>query len=102
MAKLLSDSIVGSSQRISSSGAKTLGRDFAHGLSFSFSCRFRQENQKLKELVTGAAAVAAAAAAAASSDTEAPEAKEEPMKEESAAVRPKMEATTPQKVDTIK
>uniref|UniRef100_A0AAQ4RHN1 TNFAIP3-interacting protein 1 n=1 Tax=Gasterosteus aculeatus aculeatus TaxID=481459 RepID=A0AAQ4RHN1_GASAC len=54
----------------------------------------RQENQKLKELVTGAAA---AAAAAASSDTEAPEAKEEPMKEESAAVRPKMEATTPQK-----
>ncbi|XP_040029756.2 TNFAIP3-interacting protein 1 isoform X2 [Gasterosteus aculeatus] len=57
----------------------------------------RQENQKLKELVTGAAAVAAAAAAAASSDTEAPEAKEEPMKEESAAVRPKMEATTPQK-----
>ncbi|KAM8909423.1 TNFAIP3-interacting protein 1 isoform 6-T6 [Spinachia spinachia] len=56
----------------------------------------RHENQKLKELVTGAAA-AAAAAAAASSDTEAPEAKEEPVKEESAAVRPKMEATTPQK-----
>ncbi|XP_068570530.1 TNFAIP3-interacting protein 1 isoform X4 [Cebidichthys violaceus] len=54
--------------------------------------QLRQENLKLKELVTGAAA-----AAAASSDTEAPEAKEEPVKEESAAVRPKMEATTPQK-----
>ncbi|XP_032383167.1 TNFAIP3-interacting protein 1 isoform X3 [Etheostoma spectabile] len=62
--------------------------------------QLRQENQKLKELVTGAAATAAAAAAASSaapSDTDAPEAKEEPVKEESAAVRPKMEATTPQK-----
>ncbi|KAK9517817.1 hypothetical protein VZT92_023158 [Zoarces viviparus] len=63
--------------------------------------QLRQENLKLKEVVvTGAAAgaaAAAAAAAAASSDTEAPEAKEEPVKEESAAVRPKMEATTPQK-----
>ncbi|XP_058505716.1 TNFAIP3-interacting protein 1 isoform X4 [Solea solea] len=64
--------------------------------------QLRQENQKLKELVTGGAAVTAAAAAAAASsaatsDTEAPEAKEEPVKEESAAVRPKMEATTPQK-----
>ncbi|XP_031175566.1 TNFAIP3-interacting protein 1 isoform X4 [Sander lucioperca] len=60
--------------------------------------QLRQENQKLKELVTGAAAAAAAAASsAAPSDTEAPEAKEEPVKEESAAVRPKMEATTPQK-----
>ncbi|XP_071314022.1 TNFAIP3-interacting protein 1 isoform X5 [Trachinotus anak] len=59
--------------------------------------QLRQENQKLKELVTGGAAAAVAAASAAPSDTEAPEAKEEPVKEESAAVRPKMEATTPQK-----
>ncbi|XP_033489064.1 TNFAIP3-interacting protein 1 isoform X3 [Epinephelus lanceolatus] len=57
--------------------------------------QLRQENQKLKELVTGG--VPAAASSAAPSDTEAPEAKEEPVKEESAAVRPKMEATTPQK-----
>ncbi|TNN35149.1 TNFAIP3-interacting protein 1 [Liparis tanakae] len=48
--------------------------------------QLRQENLKLKELVTGPAL-----------DTDAPEAKEEPVKEESAAVRPKMEATTPQK-----
>jgi len=48
---------------------------------------FRQENLKLKELVTGPAATL---------DTE------EPVKEESAAVRPKMEATTPQKVARIK
>ncbi|XP_049899035.1 TNFAIP3-interacting protein 1 isoform X1 [Epinephelus moara] len=57
--------------------------------------QLRQENQKLKELVTGG--IPAAASSAAPSDTEAPEAKEEPVKEESAAVRPKMEATTPQK-----
>uniref|UniRef100_A0A3P9BRI2 TNFAIP3-interacting protein 1 n=1 Tax=Maylandia zebra TaxID=106582 RepID=A0A3P9BRI2_9CICH len=57
--------------------------------------QLRQENQKLKELVTGAAA--AAAASALPPDAETPEAKEEPVKEESAAVRPKMEATTPQK-----
>ncbi|XP_049442608.1 TNFAIP3-interacting protein 1 isoform X2 [Epinephelus fuscoguttatus] len=57
--------------------------------------QLRQENQKLKELVTGG--VPAAASSAAPSDTEVPEAKEEPVKEESAAVRPKMEATTPQK-----
>ncbi|KAM8733477.1 TNFAIP3-interacting protein 1 isoform 1-T4 [Acanthopagrus schlegelii] len=57
--------------------------------------QLRQENQKLKELVTGGAA--AAGSSAAPSDTEATEAKEEPVKEESAAVRPKMEATTPQK-----
>ncbi|XP_056294755.1 TNFAIP3-interacting protein 1 isoform X2 [Pseudoliparis swirei] len=44
--------------------------------------QLRQENLKLKELVTGPAATL---------DTE------EPVKEESAAVRPKMEATTPQK-----
>lgn len=56
--------------------------------------QLRQENQKLKELVTGAAA---AAASASPPDAETPEAKEEPVKEESAAVRPKMEATTPQK-----
>uniref|UniRef100_UPI0037E911F0 TNFAIP3-interacting protein 1 isoform X2 n=1 Tax=Semicossyphus pulcher TaxID=241346 RepID=UPI0037E911F0 len=57
--------------------------------------QLRQENQKLKELVTGGAATAATAAVP--SDTEAPEAKEEPVKEESPAVRPKMEASTPQK-----
>ncbi|XP_076595227.1 TNFAIP3-interacting protein 1 isoform X3 [Chaetodon auriga] len=57
--------------------------------------QLRQENQKLKELVTGGAA--ATGSPAAPSDTEAAEAKEEPVKEESAAVRPKMEATTPQK-----
>ncbi|XP_070818087.1 TNFAIP3-interacting protein 1 isoform X2 [Chaetodon trifascialis] len=57
--------------------------------------QLRQENQKLKELVTGGAA--AMGSPAAPSDTEAAEAKEEPAKEESAAVRPKMEATTPQK-----
>nr|XP_019936360.1 PREDICTED: TNFAIP3-interacting protein 1 isoform X1 [Paralichthys olivaceus]XP_019936367.1 PREDICTED: TNFAIP3-interacting protein 1 isoform X1 [Paralichthys olivaceus]XP_019936375.1 PREDICTED: TNFAIP3-interacting protein 1 isoform X1 [Paralichthys olivaceus]XP_019936384.1 PREDICTED: TNFAIP3-interacting protein 1 isoform X1 [Paralichthys olivaceus] len=64
--------------------------------------QLRQENQKLKELVTGGAAASSAAGVAASSsavtsDTEAPEAKEEPVKEESSAVRPKMEAATPQK-----
>lgn len=57
--------------------------------------QLRQENQKLKELVTGGAA--AAATTVSPSDTETPEAKEEPVKEESAAVRSKMEATTPQK-----
>ncbi|XP_029368275.1 TNFAIP3-interacting protein 1 isoform X2 [Echeneis naucrates] len=57
--------------------------------------QLRQENQKLKELVTGGAA--AAAISASPSDNEAPEAKEEPVKEETVAVRPKMEATTPQK-----
>ncbi|XP_035810455.1 TNFAIP3-interacting protein 1 isoform X3 [Amphiprion ocellaris] len=56
--------------------------------------QLRQENQKLKELVTGGAA---AASATSPSDTETPEAKEEPVKEEAAAVRPKMEASTPQK-----
>ncbi|AWP12312.1 putative TNFAIP3-interacting protein 1 [Scophthalmus maximus] len=55
--------------------------------------QLRQENQKLKELVTGGAA----ASSAAPTGTEAPEAKEEPVKEESAAVRPKMEVSTPQK-----
>lgn len=44
----------------------------------------------------------AAGSAAVPSDSEAAEAKEEPVKEESAAVRPKMEATTPQKVTVIK
>lgn len=56
----------------------------------------RLENQKLKELVTGGASVAGPSAA--QSDTEAAEAKEEPVKEEAAAVRPKMEVNTPQKV----
>lgn len=74
-------------------------RPSSQTLSFSFSCRYRQENQKLKELVTGAAAVAAASASP--PDAETPEAKEEPVKEESAAVRPKMEATTPQKVVSV-
>uniref|UniRef100_A0A4W6CVH3 TNFAIP3-interacting protein 1 n=1 Tax=Lates calcarifer TaxID=8187 RepID=A0A4W6CVH3_LATCA len=59
--------------------------------------QLRLENQKLKELVTGGAAAAAVSSSAAPSDTEAPEAKEEPVKEESTAVRPKMEANTPQK-----
>uniref|UniRef100_A0A3P9NHU6 TNFAIP3-interacting protein 1 n=1 Tax=Poecilia reticulata TaxID=8081 RepID=A0A3P9NHU6_POERE len=52
------------------------------------------ENQKLKELVTGGTAVVSTASP---SETETPEAKDEPVKEESPAVRPKMEATTPQK-----
>lgn len=56
--------------------------------------QLRQENQKLKELVTGGAS---GAALATKSDADAGEAKEEPMKEESTAVRPKMEANTPQK-----
>ncbi|XP_068596944.1 TNFAIP3-interacting protein 1 [Brachionichthys hirsutus] len=56
----------------------------------------RQENQKLKELVTGGGGTAAGSSAVAS-DTEAPEAKEGPVKEELVAVRPKMEANTPQK-----
>lgn len=42
-----------------------------------------------------------AAASASPPDAETPEAKEEPVKEESAAVRPKMEATTPQKVVSV-
>ncbi|KAF7661488.1 hypothetical protein LDENG_00260070 [Lucifuga dentata] len=58
--------------------------------------QLRQENQKLKELVTGGVA-AVATASAAPSDSEAPEAKEELVKEDAATVRPKMEATTPQK-----
>lgn len=63
---------------------------------FHFLADFRQENQKLKELVTGGAS--AAGSSEAPTDTEAAEAKEEPVKEESPAVRPKMEANTPQKV----
>ncbi|XP_027133374.1 TNFAIP3-interacting protein 1 isoform X3 [Larimichthys crocea] len=57
--------------------------------------QLRQENQKLKELVTGGAT--AAGSSTVPSHTDAAEAKEEPVKEESVAVRPKMEATTPQK-----
>ncbi|XP_023184257.1 TNFAIP3-interacting protein 1 isoform X1 [Xiphophorus maculatus] len=56
--------------------------------------QLRLENQKLKELVTGGTAVVSTASP---SETETPEAKDEPVKEESPAVRPKMEATTPQK-----
>ncbi|XP_051930248.1 TNFAIP3-interacting protein 1 isoform X2 [Hippocampus zosterae] len=69
--------------------------------------QLRQENQKLKELVTGGAAVASTSAAAtvsssssssvAASDTEAPDTKDETVKEECATVRPKIEASTPQK-----
>lgn len=69
-------------------------------LSFSlFLDGCRQENQKLKELVTGGASVAGSSAA--QSDTEAAEAKEEPVREEAASVRPKMEVNTPQKVVQI-
>lgn len=64
-------------------------------LSFSLSSLLRLENQKLKELVTGGTTVLSTASA---SETETPEAKDELVKEESPAVRPKMEATTPQKV----
>ncbi|KAK5611809.1 hypothetical protein CRENBAI_009511 [Crenichthys baileyi] len=56
--------------------------------------QLRLENQKLKELVTGGTAVVSTASPP---ETETPEAKDEPVKEESPAVRPKMEATTPQK-----
>lgn len=62
---------------------------------------FRQENQKLKELVTGGASAATAGSSSAPADAEAAEAKEEPVKEESPAVRPKMEVSTPQKVGEI-
>lgn len=76
---------------------QTMGRDTARTcFHFHFLADCRQENQKLKELVTGGAS--AAGSSAVPSDTEAAEAKEEPVKEESAAVRPKMEANTPQKV----
>ncbi|XP_047209343.1 TNFAIP3-interacting protein 1 isoform X2 [Girardinichthys multiradiatus] len=56
--------------------------------------QLRLENQKLKELVTGGTAVVSTASPP---ETETSEAKDEPVKEESPAVRPKMEATTPQK-----
>lgn len=59
---------------------------------------FRQENQKLKELVTGGASATTAGSSSAPADAEAAEAKEEPVKQESPAVRPKMEVSTPQKV----
>lgn len=76
---------------------KTVGRNLAHKYyHFHFLTDFRQENQKLKELVTGGAT--AAGSSTVPSHTDAAEAKEEPVKEESVAVRPKMEATTPQKV----
>lgn len=55
--------------------------------------QLRLENQKLKELVTGGAGSAVAPQA----DSEPGETKEEPVKDESSAVRPKMEASTPQK-----
>ena len=51
---------------------------------------FRQENQKLKELVTGEGAAPV--------EGEPAEAKEEPAKEETPSVRSKMEVSTPQKV----
>ncbi|XP_028315368.1 TNFAIP3-interacting protein 1 isoform X5 [Gouania willdenowi] len=60
--------------------------------------QLRQENQKLKELVTGGGGTAPTSSTAPTSDNETPEAKEEPVKEEAPSVRPKMEATTPQKI----
>lgn len=50
----------------------------------------RQENLKLKLLVTGGGGESA--------ETDPPEAKEEVVKEETASARSKMEVTTPQKV----
>ena len=57
-----------------------------------FSDCSRQENQKLKELVTGSTVPA---------DTAPPEAREEPVKDETTSVRSKMEVGTPQKVNMI-
>uniref|UniRef100_A0A1A8LJ60 TNFAIP3-interacting protein 1 n=2 Tax=Nothobranchius TaxID=28779 RepID=A0A1A8LJ60_9TELE len=56
--------------------------------------QLRQENQKLKELVTGGVAVASTVYP---SDTKTPETKDETVREEVPAVRPKMEAAMPQK-----
>uniref|UniRef100_A0A1A8FET1 TNFAIP3-interacting protein 1 n=1 Tax=Nothobranchius korthausae TaxID=1143690 RepID=A0A1A8FET1_9TELE len=56
--------------------------------------QLRQENQKLKELVTGGVAVASTVYP---SDTKTPETKDETVREEFPAVRPKMEAAMPQK-----
>lgn len=71
------------------------------GSIFNFCPDCRQENQKLKELVTGGGSAAAPGSSSAPTDAEAAEAKEEPVKEESPAVRPKMEVSTPQKVGKI-
>lgn len=71
------------------------------GSIFTFWLDCRQENQKLKELVTGGVSAAAPGSSSAPADAEASEAKEEPVKEESPAVRPKMEVSTPQKVGKI-
>lgn len=73
----------------------------ADSLHFHFMALFRQENQKLKELVTGGASAATAGSSSAPADDEAAEAKEEPMKEQSPAVRLKMDVSTPQKVGKI-
>uniref|UniRef100_A0A8C4HR55 TNFAIP3-interacting protein 1 n=1 Tax=Dicentrarchus labrax TaxID=13489 RepID=A0A8C4HR55_DICLA len=54
--------------------------------------QLRQENQKLKELVTGGATTAGSSAP---SDTEAPEAKEEPLKEESSGKAAEKTPTKP-------
>lgn len=51
--------------------------------------------------MTGGASAATAGSSSAPTDGEAAEGKEEPVKEESPAVRPKMEASTPQKVGEI-
>lgn len=67
---------------------------------FIFLGCFRLENQKLKELVTGGVSVAGSSAAPL--DTEGADVREEPVREEAAAaVRPKMEVNTPQKVESL-
>lgn len=71
------------------------------GSIFTFWPDCRQENQKLKELVTGGVSAATPGSSSAPTDAEATEAKEEPVKEESPAVRLKMEVSTPQKVGEI-
>lgn len=51
--------------------------------------------------MTGGASAATVGSSSAPADDEAAEAKEEPVKEQSPAVRPKMEVSTPQKVGEI-
>lgn len=51
---------------------------------------------------SAAAAAASSSSSAAASDTEAPDTKDETVKEECTTVRPKIEASTPQKVAKMK
>lgn len=51
--------------------------------------------------MTGGGSAATVGSSSAPADDEAAEAKEEPVKEQSPAVRPKMEVSTPQKVGEI-